>query len=194
MLEREREREFSNIFFYREESSYFVLCTFVTRIFITINSSQFSSLDGNVWLIFNAVAPAQKKRGKRTTALEFRRPYVGESTPCEAGTATVKNLCSLLANLPNRRDRALCLPFQGKAKSSPSCSPIIFANTTSCPVFRIAPSGANNVGECSPPCPLSCPFLTASSRVRRVHSKNFEERSLARLDSVSFVHDASCPS
>lgn len=105
MLEREREREFSNIFFYREESSYFVLCTFVTRIFITINSSQFSSLDGNVWLIFNAVAPAQKKRGKRTTALEFRRPYVGESTPCEAGTATVKNLCSLLANLPNRRDR-----------------------------------------------------------------------------------------
>lgn len=90
--------------------------------------------------------------------------------------------------------RALCLPFQGKAKSSPSCSPIIFANTTSCPVFRIAPSGANNVGECSPPCPLSCPFLTASSRVQRVHSKNFEEPSLARLDSLSFVHDASCPS
>lgn len=34
-----------------------------------------------------AVAPAQKK--KRTTALEFRPPYVGESTPCEAGTAVL---------------------------------------------------------------------------------------------------------
>lgn len=55
-----------------------------------------------------------QRKKRRTTALEFRPPYVDESTPCEAArsSTTVKNLCSLLANLPNQYDRALFrVPF-----------------------------------------------------------------------------------
>lgn len=153
----------------------------------------------NAWLILNADAPLHRRKKKRGRQLwNFGRHMSANLPPVKRArrsSATVKNLCSLLANLPNRRDgvRHSLFAISRRARSSPSCSPIIFANTTSRPcVFR---NGANNVGECSPCCPFCLlPFPNGSLRLEcnECTRKKFRRTS---PDSVSFcVHDASCPS
>lgn len=69
---------------------FFFICTFLSKIIFRVSFRRLEKrLINNSTRMRRCTGAKKKKEKKRTTALEFRPPYVGESTPCEAGTAVL---------------------------------------------------------------------------------------------------------
>lgn len=89
---------------------FFFICTFLSKIIFRVSFRRLEKRLINNSTRMRRCTGAKKKRKKRGRQLwNFGRHMSANLPPVKRArrsSATVKNLCSLLANLPNRRDGA----------------------------------------------------------------------------------------